>query len=194
MATGNTDQTQLIGQITEVLTRNPQLVARLGFSQGAAGAPGNVCTTCNTCDHNCPSSAPDAVRTIIGGNRGARVRGRLGDRNIPADIAKLIDHTLLKADATYDDIDQLCSEAREYGFASVCVNPFHIKRCAASLRGSGVGGGIPLPWGHQQAWGIFTWAVLEKEHVWKKRFAQVQLQKIWEHVYLNKIFKKLVEC
>ncbi|HET6204087.1 MAG TPA: deoxyribose-phosphate aldolase [Planctomycetota bacterium] len=54
------------------------------------------------------------------------------------DLARRIDHTLLKPDATYAEIDRLCAEAREYGFASVCVNPVHVRRCARSLRGSPV--------------------------------------------------------
>lgn len=45
------------------------------------------------------------------------------------EIAKMIDHTILKADATYDDIKQLCKEADEYGFATVCVNPSYIPAC-----------------------------------------------------------------
>ena len=46
--------------------------------------------------------------------------------NVPADLARIIDHTLLKADATYNEIERLCAEAREYGFASVCVNPTNV--------------------------------------------------------------------
>lgn len=42
-------------------------------------------------------------------------------------IAKMIDHTLLKADATKEQIEKLCAEAKEYGFASVCVNPAWVK-------------------------------------------------------------------
>ena len=53
-------------------------------------------------------------------------------------IASTIDHTLLKQDATQAQIVQLCAEAREYQFASVCVNPTHVKLCAQLLRGSGV--------------------------------------------------------
>lgn len=53
-------------------------------------------------------------------------------------IAKAIDHTLLKPDATYDQIETLCAEAREYGFASVCVNPCHVARCAKALADSEV--------------------------------------------------------
>lgn len=53
-------------------------------------------------------------------------------------LASCIDHTLLKADATLENIDALCREARTYGFASVCVNPSHVQRCAQLLRSSGV--------------------------------------------------------
>ncbi len=56
----------------------------------------------------------------------------------PADIAKLIDHTLLKPEATRDQIAQLCREAREYGFAAVCVNPCYVGLAAELLRGSPV--------------------------------------------------------
>lgn len=54
------------------------------------------------------------------------------------DYAKYIDHTLLKPDATDEDIDKLCSEAKEYDFASVCVNPCYVARCYELLRQTGV--------------------------------------------------------
>jgi deoxyribose-phosphate aldolase len=59
---------------------------------------------------------------------------------IPEDVslAGMIDHTLLKPDATSDKIAQLCFEARKYHFASVCVNPTHVKLCADLLRDSDV--------------------------------------------------------
>lgn len=53
-------------------------------------------------------------------------------------IASLIDHTLLRADATASEIIKLCAEAREYGFASVCVNPYWVPLAAGQLEGSGV--------------------------------------------------------
>ena len=53
-------------------------------------------------------------------------------------IAQVIDHTLLKPEATREQIDRLCREALEYHFASVCVNPTHVGRCAELLRGSDV--------------------------------------------------------
>ncbi len=59
---------------------------------------------------------------------------------IPQDksLARLIDHTLLKPDATADMIAQLCFEARKYHFASVCVNPTHVRLCADLLRDTDV--------------------------------------------------------
>lgn len=65
---------------------------------------------------------PAGARGLI--SAGAdRLGGRLGVDHIPTDIAGYIDHTLLKPDATEDQIRQLCAEAVEFGFASVCVNP-----------------------------------------------------------------------
>lgn len=55
-----------------------------------------------------------------------------------ADLARAIDHTLLKPEAGPDAIDQLCAEAREWGFAAVCVNPYWISRAADALAGSPV--------------------------------------------------------
>jgi len=52
--------------------------------------------------------------------------------------AKLIDHTLLKAFATEDDIKKLCEEAKQYGFKSVCVNPVHVKLAHDCLENSDV--------------------------------------------------------
>ena len=53
-------------------------------------------------------------------------------------IARFIDHTLLKPDATPQQIEQMCAEAREHGFASVCVNPSYVPLCARLLQGSNV--------------------------------------------------------
>ena len=53
-------------------------------------------------------------------------------------LAKLIDHTFLKAAGDFDAVERLCREAREHGFASVCVNPAEVALAAAALAGSGV--------------------------------------------------------
>lgn len=54
------------------------------------------------------------------------------------DLSKYIDHTYLKPQGTYEDIDKLCEEAKQYSFKAVCVNPLHIKRCKSNLSGSDV--------------------------------------------------------
>ncbi len=54
------------------------------------------------------------------------------------DIAKYIDHTLLKPEATPAEVEKLCKEAAKHGFKAVCVNPVHCTRAAALLKGSGV--------------------------------------------------------
>jgi deoxyribose-phosphate aldolase len=58
--------------------------------------------------------------------------------NVPADLAQFIDHTLLKQDATKEQIEQLCKEAIEYNFYSVCVNSSWVPFCSRLLRGSSV--------------------------------------------------------
>jgi deoxyribose-phosphate aldolase len=66
----------------------------------------------------------------------------------PANLAGMIDHTLLKSDATGDQIAKLCDEARQYGFATVCIHPTHVARAARLLAGTSVAvctvAGFPL--------------------------------------------------
>lgn len=63
---------------------------------------------------------------------------------MPHQIACLIDHTLLKADATQRDIESLCKEARTHGFASVCVLPSRVAFACQALSGSGVAVGTVI--------------------------------------------------
>lgn len=53
-------------------------------------------------------------------------------------LAKMIDHTILKPYATQSDIERLCDEAVRYGFAAVCVNPTYVSLASKVLKGSGV--------------------------------------------------------
>lgn len=85
----------------------------------------------------CAELVPGVVRRIV--NEGAdRVGNRLGGVVSAADIAARIDHTLLKAEATSDEVRELCREAREHQFASVCVNPGYVALASDLLRGSPV--------------------------------------------------------
>jgi len=54
------------------------------------------------------------------------------------ELAQYIDHTLLRPDATAEEIARLCEEAKEYGFAAVCINPVHVRQAAQLLRGTPV--------------------------------------------------------
>jgi deoxyribose-phosphate aldolase len=55
-----------------------------------------------------------------------------------SEIARLIDHTLLKPEASREDIQRLCEEAVDYSFASVCVNPWNVSQAAELVRGTEV--------------------------------------------------------
>ena len=78
---------------------------------------------------------PDRLGRLLG--HGAERFGLQAGTNLyPRDIARKIDHTLLKPEATREQIETLCREAREHGFATVCVNPAWVRLCAALLRGS----------------------------------------------------------
>ncbi|HEV2176572.1 MAG TPA: deoxyribose-phosphate aldolase [Terriglobia bacterium] len=57
---------------------------------------------------------------------------------MPAEVARLIDHTLLKPEASEEQIRKLCAEARQFGFATVCINPTWVAVAAAALAGSAV--------------------------------------------------------
>lgn len=80
---------------------------------------------------------PEGVRHVVGS--GADRVAFHGDASrVPVDLAKYIDHTALKPETTADDIDELCREAAQYKFASVCINPAWVKRAASNLRGTDV--------------------------------------------------------
>lgn len=84
----------------------------------------------------CSELLPGDVRKVV--QAGAeRVGNSLGGK-VDHDLAAIIDHTLLKADATRDEVLALCYEARQYKFASVCVNPGWVKTASEALTGSGV--------------------------------------------------------
>jgi deoxyribose-phosphate aldolase len=89
---------------------------------------------CHSVVYDC---CPDRVRGVL--DAGASRLGLYAGDKVPSEVASLIDHTLLKADATRQEIEKLCSEAREFGFATVCVNPTWVSACAQLLRGSATG-------------------------------------------------------
>ena len=80
---------------------------------------------------------PEQVRSVVA-NGADRVSYHGAGADVPLELARYIDHTLLVPDATAADIDRMCAEAIDYGFASVCVNPTWVSRVARDLRGSSV--------------------------------------------------------
>ncbi|MCS6873196.1 MAG: deoxyribose-phosphate aldolase [Pyrinomonadaceae bacterium] len=86
-------------------------------------------------ESNRPSFCSTDVKRIVDAGA-SRIGIVLGETATARDWASLIDHTLLKPEATEDEIRRLCVEAIEYGFASVCVNPFWVKRATEFLKGS----------------------------------------------------------
>lgn len=92
------------------------------------------------CDHKngeCVSHCQDRVQQVVSAGAN-RITAGLGF--VPDDkaVAAMIDHTLLKPEATQDQIAQLCYEARKYNFATVCINPTHVRLCAQLLKDSPV--------------------------------------------------------
>jgi deoxyribose-phosphate aldolase len=85
----------------------------------------------------CATRRPESVRAVQ--REGAcRVGAGVDVGKVDVAMAGMIDHTLLKADATASDVKKLCEEARKYCFASVCVNSTNVAKAAAFLDGSGV--------------------------------------------------------
>jgi deoxyribose-phosphate aldolase len=80
---------------------------------------------------------PDRLRSVL--DAGATRLGLHATGARPGDVAALIDHTLLKPDASRAEIENLCREAAEFRFAAVCVNPTWVALCADRLRGTSVG-------------------------------------------------------
>ena len=102
----------------------------------AAQRAGGGQTRC-TCHSVLSDCCPSRLQGVL--EAGATRLGVHAAGGAPDDVSVMIDHTLLKPDATRADIERLCREAAEFRFATVCVNPVWVARCAALLRGTGVG-------------------------------------------------------
>lgn len=91
-------------------------------------------------DGMCVIHNKEGVRKIVA-NGASRVSATLGVEaagGVEVDLARLIDHTLLKPEATKQQIEQLCAEAKKYNFASVCINPCYVSLCANLLKDTAV--------------------------------------------------------
>ncbi len=102
--------------------------------RATGGAPVGGCCACHGVHAEC---CPDRLRGVL--DAGATRLGLQASGAPTGSVAGLIDHTLLRPDATQTEIETLCHEAREYAFATVCLNPTWVPLAARLLRGSRVG-------------------------------------------------------
>jgi deoxyribose-phosphate aldolase len=125
------DLEKLIQAITE------EMLAYLGAQQGdlrGVELAEIYCAECNErCAHLCVHKTQKAIEAGA-----ARISAGGEVASVDAQIAHLIDHTLLKPDATREQIRKLCEEAVKFGFASVCINPWNVAQAAELVRGSEV--------------------------------------------------------
>src|SRR5512139_82951 len=126
---------KFVEQLVEIITREV-LVAMAEEEQRASHPEAYQCKF-DCADHLCVRVCYDKMGNVI--NAGAeRLTSTLGVIPSDTNLAKYIDHTLLKPDATQQEIAQLCFEARKHGFASVCINPTWVPLCAQLLQASEV--------------------------------------------------------
>ena len=133
MTTSELDQ--LVAQIGE------EILAQLGAPAAVVPRKGEglnlPAAVCPGCLQRCPQTCASNTREIIAAGAD-RVSASERLTKVEAAIAGIIDHTILKPEATRADVQKLCREAREYGFASVCVNPYWVATVRAELAGSPV--------------------------------------------------------
>jgi len=109
-----------------------RLIEIIVEEMAAAGVtPRQHACSCHGFLYDC---CPDRVRGVL--DAGASRLGLHASGARPGDVAALIDHTLLKPDASRRDIETLCREAAELGFATVCINPCWVRTAARLLQGS----------------------------------------------------------
>ena len=120
---------QLVAEIGEAILARVQ-----GRKQEGLGVPEMVCPGCT---QRCVQTCQAKTRTIVACGAD-RVTASAKVTKVDSALARIIDHTLLKPDATKPEILKVCAEAREYGFASVCINPYWVPTVAAALAGSPV--------------------------------------------------------
>jgi deoxyribose-phosphate aldolase len=105
-----------------------------GVSTGGTERDDEVCPGC---DQNCAEKCSRKTRAVV--DAGAdRISCGPAVVQLDAGFAGLIDHTLLKPEASRDEIRKLCQEAARFGFASVCINPWNVPLAAEMLRGTNV--------------------------------------------------------
>jgi len=129
------DQQQL-ERVIQAITEEVLLYLDGGQGAGLCGLEIDD-LVCPGCDQRCAERCSRKTRKVVEAGA-ARISAGADVGAIESDIARLIDHTLLKPEATQADIQKICEEALKFGFASVCVNPWNVAQAAEILRGSEV--------------------------------------------------------
>jgi deoxyribose-phosphate aldolase len=126
----------LVAQIGEEILARVGPAQKMGEQKKGEGLnlPDQVCPGCV---QRCPQTCASNTRQIIAAGA-SRVSASEKLTRIDPAIAALIDHTILKPEATRADVLKVCREARQYGFASVCVNPYWVPLVRSELAGSPV--------------------------------------------------------
>ncbi|MCA9245248.1 MAG: deoxyribose-phosphate aldolase [Phycisphaerales bacterium] len=120
----------------DLTEKDMERIARRVAELSGAGVGPSAISACQYCQA-CFECDPEFVRRLVGAGA-SRVAHQPGAGAVPPELSKYIDHTLLKPDATRDQIRKLCAEAKEFRFASVCVNPNWAREAAEALRGTDV--------------------------------------------------------
>jgi len=124
-----------VKHLVEVIAR--EVLIALNEQEHQSSQPAGEYCTSECAEGICVDTCFNRVGEVVSAGA-SRLTSQLGSIPDDPDIAGMIDHTLLKPDATADQIAQLCYEARKFNFASVCVNPTHVKLCAELLQGTEV--------------------------------------------------------
>ena len=117
---------QDLQRLVEIITEEVVAAQRTAATAGPCA--------CHSVRADC---CPDRLQTMV--DAGATRLGLHATGSAAGGVGGMIDHTLLKADATKEEIEKLCREAADFKFATVCVNPTWVALAASRLRGTGVG-------------------------------------------------------
>jgi deoxyribose-phosphate aldolase len=128
----STELDQLVSQIGN------EILDRVGHGSALRGEGLNIPhLVCPDCTQRCVQTCAKKAKEIV--DAGAcRVSASEKLTKVDPSIAGMIDHTILRPDATEADVTRICREAAQYGFASVCVNPYWVSLCSRLLVGTPV--------------------------------------------------------
>jgi deoxyribose-phosphate aldolase len=132
-----------LDEVVEVITRRvAERLQQMGVLNKIVTTAQDQCVAseqeCVQCGH-CVTERPDTIKNIL--NSGADrigTKSGINGNKLDSNLAGMIDHTLLKPDASREELIKICEEAKQYNFATVCVNSSNIPLVARQLKGTPV--------------------------------------------------------